>query len=82
MADILGIPLIITQTEQAPAFGAAMLASVACGVYPSVKDCSRRLVHLKETVWPDRRIIASYQGHYFTWHQMYPALKGIYQQML
>ena len=44
--------------------------------------CSRRLVHLKETVWPDRRIIASYQGHYFTWHQMYPALKGIYQQML
>lgn len=82
VADILGIPLIITQTEQAPAFGAAMLASVAYGVYPSVKDCSRRLVHLKETVWPDRRIIASYQGHYFTWHQMYPALKGIYQQML
>lgn len=82
LADVLGIPLSDTQTEQAPALGAAMLASVACGVYPSVAECAGAVVQRKDTVYPDRRIMTAYQGHYFVWHQIYPALKGIYQQML
>ncbi|EHF02439.1 xylulokinase [Olsenella sp. oral taxon 809 str. F0356] len=82
-ADVLGIPLQIPQTPQAPAFGAAMLASVCCGAFPDVAECAHRLARVEEqTVFPNKEIIALYRGHYSTWHSMYPALKDIYRQML
>jgi len=37
MADVLNMPIKVARSEQTPALGAAMLASVAAGVYPDVE---------------------------------------------
>ena len=42
LANVLGIPLTLPQTEQGPGYGGAMLAAVACGAYPSVQPVPRR----------------------------------------
>ena len=42
LANVLGIPLTLPQTEQGPGYGGAMLAAVACGAYPSVQACAKR----------------------------------------
>ena len=37
MADVFNMPIQVAKSEQTPALGAAMLASVAAGVYPNVE---------------------------------------------
>ena len=82
VSDVLGIPLETCQTEQAPAFGAAMLASVACGEFPTVADCAERLVRVTGTVRPDRSVVSSYSGHYDVWSSIYPAVRKVYRHIL
>ena len=83
VADVLGIPLQIPQTEQAPAFGAAMLAAVSAGLYPDVGECAHALVKVSpRMVMPNLKIRSLYQGHYDVWHSLYPALQSVYQQIL
>ena len=48
LANVLGIPLTLPQTEQSTGYGGAMLAAVACGAYPSVQACADALVHAKK----------------------------------
>lgn len=38
LSDVLGMPIKVAKTEQACAFGAAMFAAVAAGVYEKVED--------------------------------------------
>lgn len=57
LANVLGIPLTLPQTEQGPGYGGAMLAAVACGAYPSVQACAEALVHAKSTTQPDAVLV-------------------------
>jgi L-ribulokinase len=43
LADVLGMPIKIARTEQACAFGAAMFAAVAAGVFLKVEDAQRAM---------------------------------------
>jgi L-ribulokinase len=43
LADVLGMPIKVARTEQACAFGAAMFAAVAAGVYPSVEEAQKAM---------------------------------------
>jgi L-ribulokinase len=43
LADVIGMPINVARTEQACAFGAAMLAAVAAGIYPDVKTAQANM---------------------------------------
>jgi L-ribulokinase len=43
LADVLGMPIKVAKTEQACAFGAAMFAAVAAGIYPTVEDAQKAM---------------------------------------
>ncbi|GHV64303.1 ribulokinase [Bacteroidia bacterium] len=43
LADVLGMPIKVARTEQACAFGAAMFAAVAAGVYATVEDAQKAM---------------------------------------
>jgi L-ribulokinase len=43
LADVLGMPIKVAKTEQACAFGAAMFAAVAAGIYPRVEDAQKAM---------------------------------------
>lgn len=81
LANVLNMELDLPKTEQGPGFGAAMLAMVACGDAPSVEACAAGIVDVRDTVRPDAAAVAAYERRYRIWCQMYPALKGIYQQL-
>ncbi|SBW02245.1 Xylulose kinase [uncultured Eubacteriales bacterium] len=82
VANVLGIPLDIVATEQGPGYGAAMLAMVACGAYPSVHAASDALVQVKDTVAPDPALTALYDTRYAQFRQIYPACKALFPQLL
>jgi L-ribulokinase len=43
LADVLGMPIKVAKTEQACAFGAAMFAATAAGVYAKVEDAQKAM---------------------------------------
>ncbi|HIS67360.1 MAG TPA: xylulokinase, partial [Candidatus Scatomorpha merdipullorum] len=78
MANVLNIELDLPVTEQGPGMGGAMLAMVACGAYPSVREVCDRLVKVSETVKPEPELAAKYERRYQAFRQIYPALKGVF----
>lgn len=78
VANVMNMPVDIPQTEQGPAYGAAMLAMVGCGEYKTVKDAAKAIVRVKETVLPDEKIAALYVQRYAHFVKLYPALKGVF----
>ncbi|MBP5154467.1 MAG: xylulokinase [Lachnospiraceae bacterium] len=79
IANVLGIPLDVPQTEEGPGYGAAMLAMVGCGRYKNVKDCAAALIRTTETVLPDPAIARRYEERYQKFRNLYPAVRGLFR---
>ena len=77
IADILGVELVTTSAQEGPAFGAALLAGVASGVYSSIQQACELTVRTVERTEPDPARVALYARAYETYRALYPALKPI-----
>ena len=78
MANVLGIPVSVPAVEEGPAFGAAILAMVASGEYPTVSSATDALIQTRSTVLPDGELVAKYGERYRHFQKLYPALKGLF----
>ena len=81
LANVLGIPLDVPQTEQGPGYGAAILAMVGVGVYPDVKTACDELICVAETVKPDPDLMKLYQERYDKFSRIYPACKDLFKKL-
>lgn len=81
LANVLGIPLDIPQTEQGPGYGGAVLAMVSCGAYPNVQSACDALVRVADTVNPTPEITARYEDRYQRFKKIYPALKNVFPNL-
>jgi len=79
LANILGIPLDIPQTEQGPGYGGAVLAIVGCGAFPDVQSACAALVKVADTVEPDAELTARYEERYGKFKKVYPAMKSLFK---
>ena len=79
LADILHISIDLPQTEEGPGYGAAMLAMVGCGAFPSVSACADALVKTTATVEPDEEAAARYEEKYRRFRAVYPTMKPLFQ---
>lgn len=77
IADILGVELVTTNATEGPAFGAALLAGVASGVYPSVQEACETTVRIVEQTAPRAELARVYAQTYETYRALYPALRPI-----
>ena len=82
LANVLNVKLDIVESEQGPGMGGAMLAMVADGAYPSVKAVCEELVHVVDTVEPERSLVALYEVRYQQYRKLYPALKSVFPELL
>lgn len=78
MANVLNIELEVPESERGPGMGGAILAMVACGLYPTVADACDQLVHTAETVTPNPELSARYERRYQKFKQIYPAMKELF----
>lgn len=77
IADILGVELVTTNATEGPAFGAALLAGVASGVYNSVQEACSQTVRIVEHTAPQSTTSEVYRQTYETYQALYPALKPL-----
>jgi xylulokinase len=80
-ADIYGMTVEIVEAEEGPAYGAALLAGVGAGVWPSVESACERAVRVAQRVAPEASRAARMKRQYAVYRQLYPALRGIFHEL-
>ncbi|PKM72400.1 MAG: xylulokinase [Firmicutes bacterium HGW-Firmicutes-16] len=78
IANVLNLELDSVETEEGPGYGGAILASVACAEFGSVREAAEKLVKVSSTVKPDEEIAARYEERYRVFRQIYPVLKPLF----
>jgi len=74
-ASVLGLPLQRTAVEEGSAYGAALLAGVAAGVFADVGEAVERCVRVRDEIEPDPGWQEAYDIIYDRFRSLYPALK-------
>jgi xylulokinase len=77
VASVLGVPLQRTAVEEGAAFGAALLAGVASGVFRDVHEAVDACVHVRDEVEPDAEWEHIYADGYERFRALYPALRPL-----
>lgn len=81
LCNALNIKIDIPQTEQGPGYGAAMLAMVSAGEYPTVKSCADALVRVQSTLTPDPGLVELYEAKYAKFRLLYPSMKQLFKNI-
>lgn len=79
IANIMNLKVDVMESEEGPALGAAMLAAVACGEYPTVEAASESIVKVTETIEPDPVLVAKYDDRYAKFKEIYPACRKVFE---
>ena len=77
IADVFGTELVVTNAGEGPAFGAALLAGTASGIYRSVQAACDQTVRVIERTEPRAELAQTYAQAYETYRALYPALKPV-----
>jgi len=73
-ADIYGAPVELPNTEEGPAFGAALMSGVGAGVWPDIPRACRETIGVRENREPERESALAYDELLATYARVYPAL--------
>jgi xylulokinase len=80
-ADILGRPFVRPRVTEAGTLGAAIMAGVGSGVFPSYEDGVARLVSLERAFEPDPQQHKRYESQFEKYRRLWP-LMGEYLREL
>jgi len=75
-ADVYGVPIRRTVADEGPAYGAALLAGAASGVYADVEEASSVVELREEVTEPDPERVKTYEEHYEVYRSLYPATRS------
>ena len=74
-ADVYGVPIHRTTADEGPAYGAALLAGAAAGVYSDVEAACSTVRLRDEVTEPDPKRTRIYDQLYEVYRSLYPATK-------
>jgi xylulokinase len=77
-AEVYGREVEIAEAEEGAAYGAAILAGVGAGFWPSVESACDSVVRIASRVEPDADSAALLNAQYLKYRRIYPAMKSIY----
>lgn len=81
LADIFNVKVQIINSEEGPAYGAAILAATACGLYNTVDEACYKLIRVTETTAPIKENVEKYEKVYDIYKDLYPILKSSFKRL-
>jgi len=81
LASVFDTRLVTVNTTEGAAYGAALLAGVGAGVWPSVPAACAQGVRISDEVAPDPAWVEAYQKGYPVYRSLYPSLKPTFERM-
>ncbi len=76
-ADVYGDEVEIVEAEEGAAYGAAILAGVGAGLWPSVDKACESVVRVANRVQPNAANVSAMESNYAAYRRIYPAMKSI-----
>jgi len=80
-ADIFKCPIVLTNADEGPAYGVALLAGVGAGVWSSVEQACKATIRRTSKVTGNKKMIALYDKHFATYDKLYPDLKARFPEL-
>ncbi len=74
-ADVSGVPVTVTEVGDAVVLGTCMLAAVGSGVYSSIQEAAKHMVHEIDVYQPNPERHEEYQFYLDKYCEGYPALR-------
>lgn len=81
LADVYNCPVKTVQSSEGPALGAAILAGVGAGLYPSVQEACDRLIKKNPAQGPIPENVPKYEKLYQVYTSLYPALRNEFKKL-
>lgn len=81
LADVFGVKVQVVNSKEGPAYGAAILAAVGCGLYRTVDEACKKLIKVTAAVDPIPENILEYDKVYRIYTGLYPILKDSFKKM-
>jgi xylulokinase len=73
-ADVYGQSVATIEAEEGAALGAAILAGVGAGAWPTVDEACRQAIRVAATIAPQPAAVALYDRQFARYQQLYPAV--------
>jgi len=78
-AEIYGTTCVMINTDEGPAYGAALLAATGAGRYETVRQACEAAIKVTKTIKPSGKAKRLYRRHYDLYRDLYPAVKGQFE---
>jgi len=76
LADVMTCPIVRTEADEGPAYGAALLAGVASGVYADVAEATAQISLRSDVCEPNPSTARRYADYYAVYREIYPATRS------
>ncbi|MCG8353384.1 MAG: xylulokinase [Chloroflexales bacterium] len=77
LADVLDVELVMVNTTEGAAYGAALLAGVGAGLWPDVDTACQRVVAMTGVTLPQADRTTAYAQFYAVYRDLYPTVQHI-----
>ncbi len=81
LADVLNVEMVTVNTTEGGAYGAALLAGVGAGAWPSTDEACAATIHVTGSTRPNVEAVATYEAGYQLYRSLYPALADTFHRM-
>ena len=81
LADVFDCPVATTVNTEGPALGVAILAGVGAGLYPSVEEACREMIHVNPAQQPIAENVPQYAKFYEVFRKLYGANKELFKEL-
>ncbi len=81
ISDILNIKVKKVNSDDGPAYGAAILATVGYGLFDNLDEACNKFIGVTETFQPNPSRVEIYNSKYNIYHSIYPELKNLFKKL-
>jgi xylulokinase len=81
LADTFNTEVVTMQSDEGPAFGAALIAGVGAGIYKTIEDAASMTVAVGDKLHPDPVRAELYENIYPVFTSLYQSLKNDYHKL-
>lgn len=81
LSDIYGTDVVVPESSEGAALGAAILALVGAGAYKTVQEACAQIIKKDKITSPNNNNTSEYRKYHSVYKSLYPALKQSYKDL-
>jgi len=81
ISDVMNAKIVTLNVEEGPAYGAALIAGVGCGIYSSVEEAAGKTIKEASQINPIEENVKKYEKLYKIYGSLYEDLKDDFEKL-